>query len=348
MRGVLIFVLFILISAGNQKNIPAPVPLTIAYPDNFGHKIYINADNPTTVEGVLLGRHLFYETALSANNQISCATCHQQARAFTDGKRFSTGVDGTLQDRNTMALVNLLWVNNLFWDGRATGLEVQAKTPLTHPHEMGQSLERSSQKLSNLKNYPEQFKQAFGTDSIDPAYILKALAQFQRTLVSGNSRYDQYLQGTYQPTLSELNGMNLFYANSNSTSGVRGAGCGRCHGGVKTYSELFHNTGLDVSPTDSGRERVTGQKIDRGRFRVVTLRNIALTAPYMHDGRFTTLEEVVQHYSEHVQETEFLSPFLDKLHLTRQETKDIVAFLHLLTDSSFITNPAFANPAQQK
>lgn len=331
-----------------------PMPsYEIKYPSYFGDRIFIPADNPTTHAGVKLGRMLFYEAALSKSNTISCATCHQQQHGFTDGKKFSTGVDGTMQKRNTMSLANLLWVRNFFWDGRASGLEEQAKTPLTDPHEMGQPLEVSVDKLRKKQWYSSLFKEAFNSDTIQEAMIVKALAQFQRTLVSADSRYDKYLRGEYKPTASELNGIALFYASPDPVKGRRGADCAHCHGGPKTYTELFQNNGLDSMPADRGREIITGNDFDRGRFRVVTLRNIALTAPYMHDGRFNTLEEVVDHYNEHVSDNIMTSPFLrgrsnelngTQLGLTSEEKKDILAFLNMLTDSTFISNKNFSNP----
>jgi cytochrome c peroxidase len=328
-------------------------PLEITYPAYFGNRILIPKDNPTTKEGVYLGRMLFYETALSAGNRISCATCHQQQYAFTDGEQFSKGADGTLQPRNTMSLANLLWVRNFFWDGRAEGLEKQAQTPLTAVHEMGQSLEISAKKLQDKHIYAEHLEAAFGTDSITGDKMMKALAQFERTLVSANAPYDAYLRGTYVPNASEANGIRLFYSNANPARNIRGASCGHCHGGAKTYNELFHNNGLDSLPADAGRQVITGQPFDKGRFRVVTLRNIALTAPYMHDGRFKTLEAVIDHYNEHVVETDLLSPFLQgnsnkvdgrQLDLTAGEKKDLLAFLHMLTDSTFISDKQFSNP----
>jgi cytochrome c peroxidase len=331
----------------------APTPLTISYPAYFGNRVYIPADNPTTEEGVRLGRQLFYETALSANHLFSCASCHRQALAFTDGKAFSTGYDGTPTDRNTMSLANLLWVRHFFWDGRAEGLEQQAAIPMEHPHEMGQSPEASAKKLAGIKSYRALFRAAFGADTISGDGIVKALAQFERTLVSDRSHYDQYLQGRYRPTASEARGMALFFGEGETGQHEPGAGCGHCHGGPKTFTELFHNNGLDSIPKDIGREKITGEAYDRGRFRVVTLRNIALTAPYMHDGRFNTLEQVLDHYSDHLQQSPTLSPFL---HITRgkdgntglcldsRQQKDIIAFLHMLTDSSFITDKRFSNP----
>jgi cytochrome c peroxidase len=330
-----------------------PRPLHISYPSYFGNRIFIPDSNPTTEEGVYLGRMLFYETALSSGSNTSCATCHQQSLAFTDGKSFSEGTDGAKQPRNTMSLANLLWVNSYFWDGRANGLEEQAITPLTSLHEMDQSLEVSAARLKQQKQYREQFKKAFGSDSITGNHIIRALAQFERTLVSANSRYDKYLQGKYQPTSSELNGIALFYGSPDPAKNKRGASCDRCHAGPKTFSERFHNNGLDSIAKDEGRASITGQAYDKGRFRVVTLRNIALTAPYMHDARFETLEEVVSHYNEHIAQSKALSIFLQNnsntingksLDLTEQEKKDIVSFLHMLTDSTFITDKRFSNP----
>lgn len=324
---------------------PGPVPVNLSWPDYFGSRVFLPANNPLTEEGIQLGRRLFYEKALSVNRRMSCATCHRQENAFTDGQRFSAGADGTLQPRNTMSLANLIWVRQLFWDGRAGSLEEQAATPLTAPHEMGQSLEASAARLRQIKGYPQLFRRAFGSDSITGDRIVKALAQFERTLISANSRYDQYLQGKYQPSSPESNGIALFFANTDPQKGTRGAGCGHCHGGPKTYSDLFHNNGLDSLPPDGGRQQITGQAYDKGRFRVATLRNIALTAPYMHDGRFPDLESVIDHYSDHIAHSETLSPFLQQpLHLTQREKKDLLAFLNMLTDSTFITDPRFADP----
>lgn len=355
-KTVAICGIFLCLSAVVVKPYRA-TPLKVEYPAYFGNRIFIPTDNPLTEEGVQLGRMLFYETRLSANNQISCASCHQQQYAFTDGKRFSVGVDGTKTQRNSMSLANMLWVRNFFWDGRANGLEKQAEIPLTDPHEMGQSLQVSVQKLQNTKEYPGLFEKAFGTPAITGERITKALAQFERTLISAGSKYDKYLQGAYQPTASELSGIKLFFANPDPVRKIRGAACSHCHAGPKTFSELFHNNGLDSIPEDIGREKLTGQSYDKGRFRVATLRNIALTAPYMHDGRFQTLEEVVDHYNEHIQQSPALSIFLQNnsnevdgknLALTGQEKKDLIAFLYMLTDSSFIADKRFSNPFKNK
>lgn len=330
-----------------------PAPYELKYPANFGSRFVIPADNPTTQEGVYLGRMLFYEKKLSANNKLSCESCHEQRLAFTDGRPVSLGVDGSFTSRSSMSLANLLWVRNLFWDGRSQSLEAQAAFPLADPHEMGQALAETVRKLQKTAPYPALFQNAFGETGITEQNILKALAQFERTLISADSPYDRYLAGRYQPTAAELRGMQLFDSGPDPKRDIRGAGCGHCHGGPKTFKELFHNNGLDSAFTDSGREKVTGQSMDKGRFRVPTLRNILLTAPYMHDGRFKTIEAVLDHYSDHIHQSETLSSFLQdisneengsNLSLAPREKQDIIAFLGMLTDSAFITNPAFSNP----
>lgn len=328
-------------------------PYKLEYPDYFGNRISIPEDNPTTKQGVYLGRMLFYETKLSSNKLISCASCHQQKLAFTDGKAFSSGINNMPTKRSSMSLANLLWVRNFFWDGRAKGLEEQAKFPLNDPHEMGNYMDKAVAALQKTKEYPILFKEAFGTSEITPDKITKAIAQFERTLISADSNYDKYLKGEYKPTDKELNGMELFMNSPVPEKNIRGANCTQCHGTPKMYMELFHNNGLDTEPKDTGREELTGMANDRGRFRVVTLRNIALTAPYMHDGRFKNLEEVLDHYNEHIKPSRPLSITLKdrsnnlngkNLGLTANEKSDIISFLKMLTDSTFINNPKFSNP----
>lgn len=328
-----------------------PYPLT--YPANFGGRFTIPENNPLTKEGVELGRYLFYETKLSKDNSLSCSSCHEQKRAFTDGKPFSEGVDHVMTNRNSMSLANLLWVRNFFWDGRTNSLEEQAVVPLTDPHEMGQTLEESVKKIEQLPIYPRLFEKAYGSKKISPEGITKAIAQFERTLISGNSVYDQYLKGEYKPTPQELRGMNLFLTAPSPDKNIRGANCGHCHGTPKTFIELYHNNGLDAKPRDAGRAGVTGAVGDHGRFRVPTLRNIALTAPYMHDGRFWTLRDVLDHYNDHIQSSATLSSFIEgtsnetggkSLLLTNSEKADVISFLHLLTDSTFVNDPRFSNP----
>jgi cytochrome c peroxidase len=322
---------------------PGPTPYPLAYPAYYGNRFTIPADNPLTVEGVALGRRLFYERRLSANNTIACANCHQQARAFTDGRRFSIGFDGAPTKRNAMSLANVLWIRHFFWDGRAPGLETQAVTPLTDAHEMGQPLDSSAARLREAGSYSAAFEAAFGSTAVTPERIVKAIAQFERTLISANAAYDRYLRGEYRFTPDEQKGYEPFF---------NGRGlCGNCHGGPRTLNETYHNNGLDSIFLDSGRQAVTGMAYDRGRFRVVSLRNIALTGPYMHDGRFATLPEVIDHYSDHLRGGPTLSPTLRDaaggplyLHFSAAEKKALLAFLNTLTDSTFITDPRFSDP----
>lgn len=329
---------------------PVPTgPYVLRYPASFGGRFSIPTSNPMTQEGVYLGRLLFYEPRLSTTGTISCASCHQQARAFTDGRAPSVGVSGKPTRRNSMSLVNLLWVRQFFWDGRSNSLEEQALIPLAHADEMGLKLDEAARTLQKVAPYPALFPRVFGSDTVTDARIGKAIAQFERTLISADSPYDQYLRGRYRLTASEERGQRLFTAAPVPERGIRGGNCAHCHGGPRLHQELFHNNGLDQQPTDSGRQAVTGLALDDGRFRVPTLRNIALTAPYMHDGRLTTLSAVLDHYSDHVQASITLSPELVSaqaggLGLTASEKTNLLAFLHLLTDTSFVTNPQFTDP----
>lgn len=346
------FFIFGLSSWNAAEEIPKTA-YVLNYPSYFGNRINTPDDNPITEEGVFLGRRLFYEPLLSANNALSCGSCHMQEKAFTDGKKLSKGVDGEFSERNAMSLANLLWARKFFWDGRSASLEEQASVPMISPHEMGQSLLVSARKLQETSSYPALFKSVFGDEEVTGKRIVMALAQFERTLISANSRYDKYLQKSYQLSEQERSGMLLFNTAPDPEKGIRGANCAHCHGGPKNYLELFHNNGLDRVSADPGIQTVTGQKTDHGRFKVPTLRNIALTAPYMHDGRFNTLEGVIDHYSEHIEQSQSLSAFLQhesnvkdgtSLKLKPQEKKAILAFLNALTDSTFISNPKFSNP----
>ncbi|GAB3242132.1 cytochrome c peroxidase [Hymenobacter seoulensis] len=332
-----------------------PTPYNLVLPSNFPAPQAQPADNPLTVEGVELGRHLFYEKALSIDNSVSCASCHRQELAFTDGRARALGVNQAESPRSSMSLANLLWEPQLMWDGSATTLEVQARIPIEKDVEMHQSLAAGVARLQQLPAYPGLFRKAFGSATITEANTLKALAQFERTLISSNSRYDQYRRGARgRLTSYEVQGMVLFLTHPNGR--IRGGNCGDCHSGDLQTNHTFSNNGLDQTFSDLGVGAITGLPTDQGKFRVPSLRNIALTAPYMHDGRFATLEEVLDHYNEHVVLT---SPTIDPLmlnttndpaqqsqllELTREEKAQIVAFLRTLTDSTFIQDPRFSRP----
>lgn len=322
-----------------------PTPYALEIPQGFPQMI-IPTNNPLTKEGVALGRMLFYEKKLSGNNTLSCGSCHNQSLAFTDnGRQFSTGIDGVTGNRNAQPIINLGFNLHYFWDGRSPNLETQALEPVVNPIEMHETWPRAVAKLRLDENYRKAFYQAFGTDEFDSTHVAKALAQFMRTLISSNSRLDKKLRYEIDLSPSELNGLVIFMTERGD--------CFHCHNidaGRLLTDNRFHNNGLDSVFTDPGRYAVTGNPADMGKFLTPTLRNIALTAPYMHDGRFQTLEEVVEHYNSGGKPSATVDPLMKHvgtgLNLSNQEKADLVAFLKTFTDSSFITNPAFSDPFQ--
>ncbi|MBT3621336.1 MAG: cytochrome-c peroxidase [Flavobacteriales bacterium] len=307
-------------------------PITIETPSGFPN-MNIPSNNPMTVEGVALGNKLFHDKILSGNEMQACASCHLQSASFSDTNQFSAGIDGFLGDRNTSTLVNVGWNNSNFWDGRASSLEEQAYDPIVNPIEMNDTWINIEMKLNADNEYPTLFKNAFNIDYIDSIHVVMAIAQFERTLISANSKFDKYLRGETQLTSSELGGYAIF----NSEKGD----CFHCHGTQMFMDNLFHNNGLDIEPfTDLGLGKITNNASDNAKFKTPTLRNIEFSAPYMHDGRFSTLEEVVEHYNSGGEYSLTVDPLMKKLgvglQLTNQEKQDLVAFLRTLTDSDFI------------
>jgi cytochrome c peroxidase len=313
-------------------------PYTLNIPPGLP-PMQVPPDNPMTVEGVALGKMLFFDPILSGDNTQSCASCHRQNFAFSDSNiRFSVGIDKIPGKRNGMPLVNLGYQKQFFWDGGAANLESQVIGPIQNPVEMHESLVNALAELNAHPQYPSMFKKVFGGDKITTSMLMKAIAQFERTLISGNSKYDKVKRGLDVFTSAELRGMALF-------TDMNKGDCGHCHVIGSTFSDFeYRNTGLDSIPVDSGRGRVTLNPTDDGKFKTPSLRNIALTAPYMHDGRFSTLEECIQHYNIGFKYTANLDPNLantKKARLNAGEIQDIIAFLHTLTDTEFINNPAF-------
>ncbi len=297
-------------------------------------------DNPLIEERVQLGDLLFHETALSRDNTISCASCHDQSAALTDPRRFSIGVSGGIGNRNAMPLFNLAWKQAFFWDGRATSLRAQALMPITDHLEMDESLDRVAKKLSAMKPYADAFERAFGSPEITAEKIGLAVENFLLTITSHDSKFDRAARGEETLSDEEKRGFELFMTEREPRMGSMGGDCFHCHGGALFTDHQFRNNGLAISTEDLGRYKVTKSSIDRGAFSTPSLRNIAITAPYMHDGRFGSLEEVLDHYSEGVQRTETLDPNLAKhpnggLHLTQKEKNDLIAFLKTLTDNRF-------------
>ncbi len=327
------------------KELPETTPYPLQIPHGLPSMV-IPSDNPLTVEGVELGRKLFYDPLLSKNNLQSCASCHQQSLGFTDhGVRFSVGVDGISGIRNSMPLINLGWSPRFFWDGRALTLEQQIFQPVTNPIEMNTTWPEVEDKLNNHPIYPDLFYKAFGIERIDSVHVSKAIAQFIRTMISGNSKFDKFLRQQAVLTPSEMNGLNIYTTEKGD--------CFHCHGfdGSAQFTDfMFHNNGLDTDAemTDSGLMAVTGNPGDKGKFKTPTLRNIEVTAPYMHDGRFATLEEVIEHYDQGGKPSSTVDPLMKHvgtgLNLTAQEKLDLINFLKTLTDEEFLTDPKFSAP----
>lgn len=361
---ILVFFIFLIFTSCSQEDIKIPPKdFMESLPSYFGDEYHIPDDNKMSEDRISLGRMLFYDKRLSIDNTVACASCHQQSKAFTDGLAKAVGVRGQQSPRGSMALANLLWDSRFHWDGEFTSLEQQVLSPITNPLEMDQSLEATLQKLRATQGYVLRFERAFGDTAITADRLAKALAQFVRSMVSQDSRYDQYLRGEYEPTAQELRGEVLFFTHPEPAINLRGGNCGDCHLGPRTGGSTnglqgFHNNGLDTDEDLSqGLARITGQAADRGKFKAPSLRNIALTAPYMHDGRFATLEQVLDHYNDHIRMSSTLDPLIEeasnqrlepgepiRLHLTDQEKQDIIAFLGMLTDDAFVNNPKFSKP----
>jgi len=296
------------------------------------------ADNALTRDGITLGRRLFNDGRLSSTNLVSCATCHWEQLAFSDTPRFSVGTAGREGPRNSLPLMNLAWKPSYFWDGRVTTLREQVMHPIKDPLEMNETPERVVAKLERDRFYRRSFEKVFGTPGITAPRLGLALEQYLLTLVNGSAKFDLLLRGEAALSDDEQRGFDLFYAENDPARGLRGAGCFHCHGGVHFTNHAFMNNGLDADDAskDPGRERATGQRADRGKFMVPSLRNLMLTDPYMHDGRFETLEEVVDHYDRGVVRSTTLEPRLagGALGLTADERRALVAFLEMLTDGT--------------
>jgi cytochrome c peroxidase len=334
-----------------KKEYPAPRPVTLATKPFFPPAV-IPADNPLTMEGIELGRHLFYETKLSGDNTQACASCHNQELAFTDnGERFSTGITGAVGTRNSMPLFNLTWTNRFFWDGRVATMRAQVLLPIEDPTEMHESLENAIFKLQQTALYPELFGKAFGDEVITEDRMAKALEQFILSIQSTDSKFDKFRVNPALSPLSpqETRGFNTFMREFSPPGSGRpvGADCFHCHGTHLFTANNFTNNGLDESPA-VGFSIVTNDPNDIGKFKTPSLRNVAVSGPYMHDGRFATLEEVLEHYNAHIKQSPTLDVSLKSqgvgLGLSTQDKADIIAFLHTLTDSVYLNNPAYKSP----
>lgn len=336
---VLVGILAVSCQANEQETAPEQL---FAVPVNFPQPVYALDRNPITPGGVALGRALFNDGLLSRDGSIACSECHQQAYAFTHHQHdLSHGIDNRLGDRNSMPLQNLAWQKQFFWDGGIHDLDLLPIAPIENPVEMDEKTTNVIQKLRQSKKYPPMFKAAFGTEDVTGTRFLQALSQFMLTLVSGNSRYDKWVRKEPGGTLTddEQAGLTAFRAK-----------CSGCHAGELFTDNTFRNNGLYVQGSrDLGRARVTELAEDRYRFKVPSLRNVEKTLPYMHDGRFYSLDAVLEHYARNVQATENLDPLLKQngrpgIPLSDAEKRQIIAFLKTLTDEEFLRNPRFEQP----
>lgn len=339
---VLIGFLVLLACSKNQpETITPPTPYILVIPPLFEQKLIppvIPTDNPLTEEGVALGKRLFFEKKLSAGGTISCASCHLPQQSFSDVRALSRGVRQQIGTRNALPLFNLAWNydDRFDWDGKSLGLEVQALEPVTHPKEMQNSWSEVVQSLEADPTYPPLFAAAFGSQKIDSVAVTQALAQFERTLISADAPFDRYLLGTGNLTPAQQRGFEIFMAEDKGD-------CFHCHGSENNplwTDNAFHNNGLDSTFVDLGLGAVTGDPADNGKFRTPSLRNLTRTAPYMHDGRFQTLEAVIDHYSEGLKHSPTIDPLMKKVQqggvrLSPEDKADLLAFLKSLTENRF-------------
>lgn len=323
-----------------QKSDTVGTPYRFTMPKNFPYP-NLPTDYPLTNERVRLGRELFFETALSKNTATSCASCHPQQNAFVDNTAKSFGFLGEKTKRHSMPLLNLAWKTTpFFWDGRSPTLRDQILKPIEDPLEMGETLPNVITKLEGISYYPRLFKRAFGDSEITADRLAIAIEQFLLSLTSFDSKFDRATKGKAELTAQEKKGFELFMTENDPRLGLRGADCFHCHSGAFFTNHRFHNNGLPPADDDLGREHATGAKTDRFKFSTPSLRNIALTAPYMHDGRFDTLEEVVAFYSQDIHRSPTLDPNIAKhrgneLNLNQEEQAALVAFLKTLSDPKF-------------
>jgi len=351
MKAYLFFIFSLLLLFSCKKDKPevvyTPTPVELKIPEIFKDKILppvIPEDNPMTKEGIALGNKLFHDPILSEDHTLACASCHRQSSGFTNNQRFAKGVVKKEVKRNTIPLFNTAWnfYEEYTWDGHANSIEIVAEHTITDPLEMHNTWEAAIEDLNADSEYPELFEKAFGAKEITKELASKAIAQFIRTINSGNSKFDKYLLGKAELTYDERMGYQIFEAEEKGD-------CFHCHGSIENplwTDSRFHNNGMDSVFEDYGLEYVTGLKSDRGKFKTPTLRNLKYTAPYMHDGRYATLDEVIDHYSEGLVFSPSIDPLMKSaykggVHLTEKEKKQLKAFLLSLSDEELINNPEY-------
>ena len=325
----------------SEPIVKQPVHVNVSLPSNFPEPIYDLSANPLTEDGIVLGKMLFYDPQLSRNNAISCGFCHIQPAGFTHhGHDLSHGVDDKLGRRNSLPVQNLIWYKNFFWDGGVHNLDLVPLNAIGNPVEMDEEPEQILMKLRAQDKYKAQFKAAFGTEEITSTRLLQSLSQFMATMISANSKYDKYVRNEgIELTQEELDGHELFTQK-----------CAPCHATDLFTDQTFRNNGYSTASDllkDQGREEITLNPDDRGKFKVPSLRNIEYTAPYMHNGKLKTLQQVLDFYAAGVQVSPTLDPIIGAntppgIPLNEDEKKKIIAFLKTLTDEQFLSDRKFA------
>ncbi|CAA6829917.1 MAG: Cytochrome c551 peroxidase (EC [uncultured Aureispira sp.] len=316
----------------------AKSPYEFVAPSNFPAPTYTFYNNSITEEGFKLGRKIFFDPILSIDGSISCSSCHDQTLAFADNPLhpFSIGIDGLVGTRNAPGLANLAFNREFFWDGGVTHLDFVPINAIESPVEMGEDITAVIAKIKNDAEYPALFEAAFNTTEINMPLLMDALAQFMLLMVSNNSKYDAYLKGEETLTDQELKGLQLFDQK-----------CESCHSGILFTNQGYFNNGIDSVFSDSGRAAISANPLDIGKFKVPTLRNISVTAPYMHNARFNSLDAVLDHYANTVLPSNSLATSLVQANgdlgipLSIEEKEAIIAFLETLTDYEFLNDPRF-------
>lgn len=306
-------------------------------PNYFPASVYTFDNNTQTYQKFELGRALFYDTLLSSNNTVSCASCHASTHAFAGhNTALSAGVNGLLGTRNAPAIFNMAWSPYFMWDGGINNIEVMPIAPLTNHVEMNESLTNIVFKVGQSERYKKLLKAAYGTEQVTDQKILKALTQFMVMIISDNSKYDKVKRGEDSFTETEQLGYSLFQQK-----------CSQCHTEPLFTDYSFRNNGLDSSFSDVGRFLITQQSDDLGKFKVPSLRNVLMTYPYMHDGRFYTINQVLDHYNSGVRHSGTLDPMLSSgIPLSATEKSQLIAFLKTLNDYELLDNSRLAEPKQ--
>lgn len=328
--------LLVLICLAFSNQMTTPVYFEV--PKGWPQPQYDFKKNPLTEEGFQLGRHLFYDPIMSRDSTISCSSCHLQQTGFTHVDHdLSHGIEGRIGTRNSLALINLAWSKSFHWDGGVNNLEMQPINPIESPTEMDEKLQNVVAKLQRSDKYKTLFTKAFGDEKITSQRLLKALAQFTVSLKSTNAKYDKVMRKTETFTAQEQHGYDVFKVN-----------CASCHTEPLFSSDRFENNGLAIDNTlnDLGRTKITGRAADQRRFKVPTLRNIQFTFPYMHDGRFKTLTEVVKHYNSLTNNKNLGKELSQPMNLSDKDRVDLVAFLQTLTDKEFLFDKKFSFPKE--